>query len=92
MTIDGSDKKLVSTGNGRTTCAYFLPGDEKIIYSSTHLADSECPAPPDRSKGYVWQLYDSFNVFSANADGSNVTQLTFSDRYDAEATVSPQGR
>ena len=91
MNINGSDKKLVSTGNGRTTCAYFLPGDEKIIYSSTHLADVDCPAPPDRAKGYVWQLYNSFNIFSANADGTNVTQLTFSEKYDAEATVSPQG-
>jgi len=91
MNINGSDKKLVSTGNGRTTCAYFLPGDEKIIYSSTHLADVDCPAPPDRAKGYVWQLYDSFNIFSANANGTDVTQLTFSEKYDAEATVSPRG-
>jgi Tol biopolymer transport system component len=91
MKIDGSQKQLVSTGNGRTTCAYFLPGDERIIYSSTHLTDQECPPPPDRSKGYVWQLYDSFDIFSANADGTDVTPLTFSEKYDAEATVSPKG-
>ncbi|HSW53630.1 MAG TPA: hypothetical protein VLH59_00955 [Ignavibacteriaceae bacterium] len=91
MNLDGSEKQLVSTGNGRTTCAYFLPGDERIIYSSTHMADSECPAPPDRAKGYVWQLYDSFDIFSANADGTDVTPLTFSGKYDAEATVSPKG-
>ena len=90
MKIDGSQKQLVSTGNGRTTCAYFLPGDERIIYSSTHLNDQECPTPPDRAKGYVWQLYDSFDIFFANADGSAVTQLTFSEKYDAEATVSPK--
>ena len=90
MNLDGSEKHLVSTGNGRTTCAYFLPGDERIIYSSTHMADSECPAPPDRAKGYVWQLYDSFDIFSANADGTDVTPLTFSGKYDAEATVSPR--
>ena len=91
MNLDGSEKQLVSTGNGRTTCAYYLPGDERIIYSSTHMADSECPAPPDRAKGYVWQLYDSFDIFSANADGTDVTPLTFSGKYDAEATVSPKG-
>lgn len=91
MNLDGSGKQLVSTGNGRTTCAYFLPGDERIIYSSTHLADADCPAPPDRAKGYVWQLYDSFDIFSANADGSDVKQLTSSGKYDAEATVSPKG-
>jgi len=90
MNLDGSEKQLVSTGNGRTTCSYFLPGDERIIYSSTHMADSECPAPPDRAKGYVWQLYDSFDIFSANADGTDVTPLTFSGKYDAEATVSPK--
>ncbi|MCG6913846.1 hypothetical protein LJE86_08010, partial [bacterium BMS3Abin03] len=56
MNIDGSDKKMVSTGYGKTTCSYFLPGDKKIIYSSTHLADKNCPPPPDYSKGYVWKL------------------------------------
>jgi Tol biopolymer transport system component len=91
MNIDGTDKKMASTGFGRTTCSYFLPGDNRIIYSSTHLADKNCPAPPDFSKGYVWKLYDSFNIFSANTDGSDVKQITFSDKYDAEATVSPKG-
>ena len=90
MNIDGNDKKMVSNGKGRTTCSYFLPGDEKIIYASTQLAGDDCPPPPDRSKGYVWQLYDSFDIFSANADGSEVAQLTFSEKYDAEATVSPK--
>jgi TolB protein len=91
MNLDGSDKKMVSTGKGRTTCSYFLPGDKKIIYASTHLAGDDCPPPPDRSKGYVWKLYESFDIFSANADGTNVQRLTSADGYDAEATVSPKG-
>lgn len=91
MNLDGSDKKMVSSGNGKTTCSYFLPGDQRIIYSSTHLADDDCPQPPDFSKGYVWKLYESFDIFSANADGSDVERLTFTDGYDAEATVSPKG-
>lgn len=91
MNIDGSGKKMVSTGKGRTTCAYFLPGDEKILYASTHLADSECPPPPDWSRGYVWKLYDSFDIFLADADGSNPIRLTDTPGYDAEATVSPVG-
>ncbi len=91
MNIDGSGRKMVSTGKGRTTCAYFLPGDEKILYASTHLADSECPPPPDWSRGYVWKLYDSFDIFLADADGSNLMRLTDAPGYDAEATVSPAG-
>lgn len=91
MNIDGKDKKMVSTGFGKTTCSYFLPGDKKIIYASTHLADKDCPPAPDYSKGYVWKLYNTFDIFSANADGSDVKQLTFTDGYDAEATLSPVG-
>jgi len=91
MNIDGTDKKMVSTGMGRTTCAYYLPGDDRVIYSSTHLADENCPPEPDRSKGYIWQLYDSFDIFSVKTDGTDLVRLTDSGKYDAEATVSPNG-
>jgi len=91
MNIDGSDKRMVSTGKGRTTCSYFLPGDSTIIYSSTHLADEDCPELPDRSKGYVWKLYPTYDIFMASLDGSIIKQLTNTPGYDAEATVSPTG-
>jgi Tol biopolymer transport system component len=79
--------RLVSTGGGATTCAYFLPGDQEIIYSSTHLAGPQCPPKADHSLGYVWSLYPSFEILRANADGTNVRQLSNSPGYDAEATV-----
>lgn len=91
MNIDGTNKTLVSTGKGKTTCSYFLPGDSTIIYSSTHLTDDNCPPPPDRSHGYVWKLYDSFDIFKANVDGTNLIRLTNTPGYDAESTVSPLG-
>jgi Tol biopolymer transport system component len=91
MDIDGNGRKMVSTGMGRTTCGYFLPGDSMIIYASTHLADENCPPPPDRSHGYVWQLYSTYNIFLARTDGSIIKQMTNSSGYDAEATVSPTG-
>ena len=89
--VDGSDRRLASTGTGRTTCAYFLPGDEQIVYSSTHLGDPECPPVPDHSQGYVWPLYADYDIFRANADGTDVVPLTTTPGYDAEATVSPNG-
>ncbi len=91
MNIDGSNKTMVSTGKGRTTCGYFLPGDTAIVYSSTHLFNENCPDPPDRSKGYVWKLYDEFDIFTAKPNGKEIRQLTNSGKYDAEATVSPVG-
>ena len=83
----GSAPVRVSTGKGATTCSYFLPGNQEIIYASTHLGGDACPEKPDHSQGYVWGLYDSYDIFRANADGSNLRQLTNSPGYDAEATV-----
>ena len=82
---------MLSSGKGRTTCAYYLPGDTKIIYASTHAADPGCLPPPDRSHGYVWKIYDEFDIYVADADGSNPQVLSASPGYDAEATVSPKG-
>lgn len=87
--------KLVSTGNGRTTCAFFTKDAKHIIYASTHLAADTCPAVPDRKKygnKYIWPLYSSFDIFMAGLDGKMVKQLTKSPRYDAEATLSPDGK
>jgi len=86
------EPRLVSTGKGRTTCAYFLPDGERILYSSTHLGGRECPPPPDMSQGYAWALYPDYDLFSARPDGSDVRRLTTNPGYDAEATVSPDGR
>ncbi|WP_428268809.1 M20/M25/M40 family metallo-hydrolase [Haliangium sp.] len=89
MPADGSGPaELVSTGQGRTTCAYFLPGDQEIVYSSTHAQGPACPPPPDHSQGYVWALYD-YDIYRADADGSNPEKITDRPGYDAEATVCP---
>lgn len=77
----------VSDGKGATTCSYFLPGDQKVIYASTELGGDKCPPKPDHSQGYVWALYDSYDIFSADADGKNIKRLTDTKGYDAEGTV-----
>jgi Tol biopolymer transport system component len=92
MNIDGSNVKMVSTGEGRTTCSYFFPGDKKILYSSTHLGGKQCPPRPDFSQGYVWAVYDTFDIFTANPDGSNLKRLTDITGYDAETTINRQGK
>ena len=91
MDLEGNNKKLVSTGKGRTTCAYYLPDNKKVIFASTHEESDDCPQKPDFSKGYVWALYDSYDIYSANEDGTDLKKLTNEKGYDAEATVSPLG-
>lgn len=88
LTVATGQTKLVSTGKGRTTCSYFLKGDQEIIYASTHDASPACPVPPDMSKGYYWGLFD-YDIYRASADGSNLRKLTTEPGYDAEATVCP---
>lgn len=86
------EKELVSTGRGVTTCAYFqFPNDDKIVYASTHLTQAECPPPPDFSQGYVWKLYEDYDIFSADIKGGNLERLTDAPLYDAEATYAEDG-
>ena len=92
MNADGTDQKMVSTGKGRTTCSYIFPHNDRILYSSTHLASAECPPRPDYSKGYVWAVYPGFDIFTAKLDGSDLKQLTATPGYDAEATISEDGK
>lgn len=91
MRVDGTDVRRVSTGKGRTTCAFFFPDGRRVIYASTHLAGDACPAPPDRSAGYVWPIYPAYDIFAADLDGSGLTRLTRTEGYDAEGAVSPDG-
>ena len=84
---------LVSTGMGRTTCAYFMPGDTTIVYASTHLGDKNCPPEPEHTPGgkYLWPIYNTYDIFVADLQGNILKQLTNEPGYDAEATVSPKG-
>ena len=87
--------KMVSTGKGRTTCGAFMKDGKHVIYASTHLGADTCPPVPDRSKygnKYIWPLYDSYDIFMADLNGKIVKQLTKSKGYDAEATISPDGK
>ncbi len=83
-------RRLLSTGKGRTTCAYYLKGDRRFLYASTHLGGPACPEDPDRSLGYVWPLYPDYDIFVAPVDDpARLTRLTRNPAYDAEATVNP---
>ncbi len=88
---DGDRYRLVSTGEGRTTCGYFL-ADDRVVYASTHAASPACPPPPESPGVYAWPIYDTFDIYAADANGQNVELLIGGEGYDAEATVSPDGR
>jgi len=95
--VDTADGKpaiptRVSNGKGRTTCGYFFPFGDRILYSSTFAVNAECPPKPDYSRGYVWPIYDSYEIYTAKRDGSDLRRLTNSPGYDAETTISRDGK
>jgi Tol biopolymer transport system component len=98
MRTDGSQLRRVSTGTGRTTCGYIVgddpisPNPDRLIFSSTHDYGAECPAKPDYSKGYVWPIYNTFEIYGEKFGGGKLTRMTKNKFYDAESTVSPDQR
>lgn len=92
MNIDGSNVRMVSNGEGRTTCSYFMKGGKKVLYASTFEGGKECPPNPDFSQGYVWAIYPEYDIFTSTPDGKNIKKLAPAKGYDAEATVSPDGK
>ena len=91
MNADGSGMRRISNGFGRTTCGFFYDGDKRVLYSSTFAHDRACPPRPDQSFGYVWPL-GHLEIYSSKLDGSGLKQLTNNGAYNAEATVSPDGK
>ena len=88
MNADGSNQRLVSTGKGRTTCGYFLADNKHIIYASTHEAGAECPPDVDRSKGYLWAVYPTYQIYLADDNGKIIKKLASAQGYNAEGTVN----
>jgi Tol biopolymer transport system component len=92
MRIDGTSVRRLSNGEGRTTCSHFMPDGRSVVYASTHLGGRACPPVPGREQGYVWPIYDTYDIFRVNTDGTNLQRLTSTPGYDAEATVAKDGR
>ena len=84
--------RRVSDGRGRVTCGYLYDGGRRVLYATTALADPACPPPSDMSKGYVWPMYPGYDIVSHALDGSAFKRLTDTPGYDAEATLSPDGK
>jgi TolB protein len=102
----GGKPRLVSTGRGRTTCAYFRPDGKRIIYASSHLdpqvdateeaerkkVAEEAADPSKRRRRYEWAFDEYMDIFEANPDGSDLRRLTTEAGYDAEGSYSPDGK
>jgi Tol biopolymer transport system component len=87
--------KRISSGKGRTTCAFFTKDGRHIVYASTQKAGNACPPVPDRAKygnRYIWPVYRSYDIYITDTAGKETKPLVSGPGYDAEATISADGK
>ncbi len=92
MRADGSNKRLISTGLGRCTCAYFSPDGKWIYFSSTHEKNEGAQKAIDMSKGYVWMVNPEFALYRVPVEGGKPERILQKNGYVAENTISPDGK
>ena len=100
LDLPTGDTHRVSPGVGKTTCAFFRPGTDEVLYASTHhdvfakvKQEEELKfRASGKERRYSWDYDEKMDIFSANRDGSNLKQLTDAPGYDAEASYSPDGK
>lgn len=91
LEIRTGTRTLLSTGTGRTTCAFFIPGTNQYLFSSTHAANATCPARPDYSLGYVWPIYPDYDIWVADRDTQEPVPLIAGPGYAAEGITDQSG-
>lgn len=97
MRTDGTDRRRISPGDGRSTRGFFAQTgasieESQIVYSSTHDHQTDCPRAADASLGIVWPLLASYEIYVDGFRGGNLRRLTNNNFFDAEASVSPDGK
>jgi Tol biopolymer transport system component len=100
----GQAPRLVSTGRGRTTCAYFSPDGKKILFASSHLDPNMSQTEEaerkqieedkrlGRRRRYEWPFDPFTEIFEVPVEGGELKQITKSPGYDAEGAYSKDGK
>jgi Tol biopolymer transport system component len=98
--LDERVPRLLSTGRGRTTCSYFSPKGDQILFASSHtdpeIALTEKKARDEAAQGgrrrYQWDFDPNMELYLINLDGTGLKRLTDSPGYDAEGSFSSDGK
>ena len=94
------DTKRISPGYGKTTCSFFRPGSDQILFASTHhdprskaLQQEELDfRASGKERRYAWDYDPEFELYAVSEKSGQATRLTNARGYDAEGSYSPDGQ
>ena len=99
LDFETGETKRISPGWGKTTCSFFRPGADEILFSSTHhdprSRDAQRGELDARAAGkerrYGWDYDPEMEIYVARPGEKEPVRLTAILGYDAEASYSPDG-
>ena len=99
MSLETGDIHRISPGTGKTTCSFFRPNSDEVLFASSHL-DPDAKAKQQaeiefrasgKKRRFTWDYDSHYDIFSTKRDGSALRRLTSAIGYDAEGAYSPDG-
>ena len=100
LDMASGETKRISTGTGKTTCAFFRPGSDEIEFASTH-ADPKSKQYQDdelafrasgKERRYSWDYDPEMDIYAYSEKTGAIKRLTTARGYDAEGSYSPDGQ
>ena len=100
LDLTTGDVERVSTGIGKTTCAWLHPDGRTVLFASTHFdeaAKDKMQAELDfrqsgQTRRYAWDYDETYEIVTTDLETGRISRLTEALGYDAEGAFSPDGR
>jgi Tol biopolymer transport system component len=100
LDLKSGENKIVSSGIGKTTCAWIHPDEKRVLFSSTHLdanatqkqAEELAERESGKARKYSWDYDKHYDLFEVDMTSGQTRRITSAEGYDAEGSYSPTGR
>ena len=100
LDLETGDTDRISSGKGRTTCAWIHPSTNKVLFASTHEDPEAIQKQKDEyeeresstKRRYSWSYDDTYDIYEKNLSSGKLRNLTSTKGYDAEGAYSPDGQ
>jgi Tol biopolymer transport system component len=99
LDLTTGETRRISTGRGKTTCAFYQGHTGNVLFASTHhdprseelqKADLEMRAA-GKDRRYSWDYDPEMDLYLYQASSGELSRLTDARGYDAEGSFSPDG-